>query len=1098
MHAPMGGETCVIARSFADVPFVLVVAPHDMAMTQWQQSLSFFAFDKNILTFPSWDVMPYDYLSPAISRMAMRLASLGQLKELKEGGALMVTTLAALTQRIPPADATMPFDIKDGCSFASLAAWLDKAGYEKVEIVFEVGQYAVRGGLIDFFPVNSPYPLRADFFGDHLESLRLFEAQSQKSIKTIDHHRAWGVREWRNDDKSRTLFKEGYHELGGFPQDDAFYDEVSAGQYSLGGEHHLPLFYPALSTLWDVCPSDMVMILPFDAHKLWQERLALIHSSYEARRDEDKRRPLAPDQLYVSDEELQKSWALRTTYEFTMGQKSRKDVRPLVMKQGSFTEQCTFLKKQGRRIIFAMNTVHSVKHLPHLLKNIENNAVATLSSMADAQAMQEGEWAVAHCPLAASFMDDDYLWVTEQDLFGKRGIRQTKIHRKSKMSGRELTSFEKGALLVHEAHGVGRYEGLQTLNLDGAPHDCILLSYKGGDELLIPIEHIGLLSQFGQEEGALDQLGSVFWQKRKAQAKERIGVLAHQLMELEALRQKSVAPVLRCDDAAYEEFCARFPHEPTEDQEQVFRDCEDDLASPHPTDRLICGDTGFGKTECALRASFIAVASGHQVMLLAPTTLLAHQHFRLFQERFAGFGARLAHISRMAQGVEKNIKAWREGKIDIAIGTHRLLKASASRLGLLIIDEEQHFGVAQKEKMKSLKANAHVMTLTATPIPRTLHMAMSGLRVMSLIETPPPGRIAVRTFVMPFDGVVLREALRREKKRGGQSYYIVPRIADMDWVQTQLSHLVPELRVTHAHGAMTAGEMDMNMRAFYQGHADILLATAIVEAGLDVPCANTIIVHRSERFGLAQLYQLRGRVGRGTERGWAYLTLPQGQPLSEVARRRLDILHGLDELGAGLTIASHDRNLRGAGNLLGEQQSGHIREIGLDLYEHMLKQELSKLKKDTPSHTEHQDEPLRLHLGVPMLIPDNYIAELNVRLRLYRRLGASSLDELRDMESELKDRFGAPPREVLLLLKAMHIRLMGIKLGLAAITYGKNGVMLNFREGKPDNPEQLIAWIERNPAQARPDNCLLIKQTWDEDEARLDGILDILNQLKTN
>ncbi len=708
--------------------------------------------------------------------------------------------------------------------------------------------------------------------------------------------------------------------------------------------------------------------------------------------------------------------------------------------------------------------------------------------------------------LEHGYVTSDILLVSEQDILGDRLARPPKRRQNFDKFLAEVSTLNAGDLVVHAEHGIGRYDGLVALEVSGAPHDCLRVIYAGDDKLFVPVENIEVLSRFGSEEAdvQLDRLGGVAWQSRKARVKQRIREIAAELIAVAAERQLRQGEVLPAPEGLYEEFAARFPYPETEDQMRAIAETVTDMASGKPMDRLICGDVGFGKTEVALRAAFVAALSGTQVAVIVPTTLLARQHFRTFQQRFSGLPVRLGQLSRFVPAKEaKKVKTGlAEGRIDIVVGTHALLAKDVQfkHLGLLVIDEEQHFGVKQKEKLKRLKSNVHILTLTATPIPRTLQLALSGVREMSIIATPPVDRLAVRTFVMPYDGVVVREAVLREHHRGGQSFYVVPRISDIDHVKELLTQLAPEIKVCVAHGKMAASALEAVMGAFDEGSYDLLLSTNIIESGLDMPVANTMIIHRSDMFGLAQLYQLRGRIGRGKVRAYAYLTLPAGKALSETAQRRLEVMQTLDTLGAGFTLASHDLDIRGAGNLLGEEQSGHVREVGIELYQHMLEEAVAEARSSaagtaTPAADEWTPQ---ITIGTSVLIPDSYVADLGVRLGLYRRI-ATLLDqrEIDAFAAELVDRFGPLPQEVGNLLEIIAIKRLCRDAGIEKVEAGPKGAVFTFRDNRFANPGGLIAFIQKQvgTAKLRPDHRLVLIRNWEDTRDRVNGLTRLLKEL---
>jgi len=682
-------------------------------------------------------------------------------------------------------------------------------------------------------------------------------------------------------------------------------------------------------------------------------------------------------------------------------------------------------------------------------------------------------------------------------------VRPRRAARRAENFIAEATSLSAGDLVVHVDHGIGRFIGLKTIEAAGAPHDCLELHYAGGDKLFLPVENIELLSRYGAEETAvdLDRLGGGAWQARKARMKSRIREMAAELIKVAAARLTREAPRLAVGHGAYDEFCAGFPYEETEDQETAIAAVLDDLSAGRPMDRLVCGDVGFGKTEVALRAAFTTVMDGKQVAVVVPTTLLARQHAKTFAERFRGFPVHVAQASRLVSSTElaRVKKGIADGGVDIVVGTHALLGKSIKfkDLGLLIVDEEQHFGVGHKERLKQLRAEVHVLTLTATPIPRTLQLALTGVRDLSIIASPPVDRLAVRTFVAPFDPLVVREALLRERYRGGQSFYVCPRIEDLAGAKEFLDKNVPEVRVAVAHGQMPAAVLEDIMTAFYDGKYDVLLSTTIIESGLDIPTANTLIVHRADMFGLAQLYQLRGRVGRSKSRAYALFTLPPEKKITAQAERRLKVLQSLDTLGAGFQLASHDLDIRGAGNLLGEEQSGHIKEVGFELYQQMLEEAVAALRAGGAEPIADKWSP-QITIGTPVLIPEDYVADLSVRLGLYRRL--ADLEDEREIEAfgaELVDRFGKLPIEVEHLLKIVAIKSLCRRANVEKVEAGPKGCSIIFRDNSFAEPERLVAYIrDQGPAaRVRPDMKVIFFDNWETPEERLKGTTAILRDL---
>ncbi|HYS47648.1 MAG TPA: transcription-repair coupling factor, partial [Xanthobacteraceae bacterium] len=705
--------------------------------------------------------------------------------------------------------------------------------------------------------------------------------------------------------------------------------------------------------------------------------------------------------------------------------------------------------------------------------------------------------------LEAGFETAELAVIGEQDILGDRLVRPRRAARRAEDFIAEVTSLAAGDLVVHVDHGIGRFVGLMNIEAAGAPHDCLEIHYAGGDKLFLPVENVELLSRYGSEEAGveLDRLGGSGWQSRKARLKQRIREIAGELIKVAAERQLRAAPRLAVGHGLYDEFCAGFPYEETEDQQAAIDRVLDDLGAGRPMDRLVCGDVGFGKTEVALRAAFVAVMNGKQVAVVVPTTLLARQHTKTFTDRFRGVPVHIAQASRLVSSSDlaKAKQGLAAGTVDIAIGTHALLGKSVrfKDLGLVVIDEEQHFGVAHKEKLKQLRAEVHVLTLTATPIPRTLQLALTGVRELSIIASPPIDRLAVRTFVSPFDPLIVREALLRERYRGGQAFYVCPRIEDIAAAKDFLDKNVPESRVAVAHGQMPSTVLDDIMSAFYDGKYDVLLSTTIIESGLDIPTANTLIVHRADMFGLAQLYQLRGRVGRAKLRAYALFTLPEAKRITAQAERRLKVLQSLDTLGAGFQLASHDLDIRGAGNLLGDEQSGHIKEVGFELYQQMLEEAVLSLKAGIAAPVADRWSP-QITIGTPVLIPEDYVADLPVRLALYRRL--ADIEDEREIDAfgaELVDRFGPLPPEVDHLLKIVAIKGLCRRANVEKIEVGPKGAVIALRDNTFANPDALVAFIrDQGPAaRVRPDMKVVFFDDWERPDDRLKGAARILRGL---
>nr|MBA3526545.1 transcription-repair coupling factor [Sphingomonas sp.] len=754
------------------------------------------------------------------------------------------------------------------------------------------------------------------------------------------------------------------------------------------------------------------------------------------------------------------------------------------------------LRKSGRKVVLASYTKGARERLSGLLDDHGVNNPKAVDSWQDALGSKT-QPVLMVLPLDHGFTSVDVAVLTEQDVLGDRLVRRRKRRKSADAFLSELAALTPGDLVVHADHGIGRYEGLTSIDVRKSPHDCVAISYYGGDKLYLPVENIELLSRYGSESDgvSLDRLGGEAWQRRKSRMKDRIREIAGELIKVAALRATRPATVAE-PDSAFPQFVDRFPYEETDDQDRAIEDVLTDLGAGKPMDRLVCGDVGFGKTEVALRAAFVTAMAGMQVALICPTTLLARQHYSNFAERLHGFPIELGRLSRLVPAMEakKTKDGLEKGIVDIVIGTHALLAKGLEfkKLGLVIVDEEQHFGVTHKERLKALKANVHVLTLTATPIPRTLQMAMSGLRDLSVIQTPPVDRLAIRTYVTPWDAVVVREALLREHYRGGQAFFVVPRISDLADIEQWLRDEVPEVKFITAHGQMSATQVEERMSAFYDRKYDVLLSTTIVESGLDIPSANTLIVHRADSFGLAQLYQLRGRVGRSKTRAYAYLTTPANRQITETAEKRLQVLANLDSLGAGFQLASHDLDIRGAGNLLGDEQSGHIKEVGFELYQSMLEEAI--VEEKAGGGTRQEEFSPQISVNAPILIPEQYVPDLDLRMGLYRRLG--DLEDKRAIDeyaAELIDRFGPLPLETSNLLKIVETKLNCKKAMVAKLDIGPKGAVVTFAESGFPDLQGLLGYIERlkGSAKLRPDSKLAVSRNWPRPEDGLNGALQL-------
>ncbi|MBB5045655.1 transcription-repair coupling factor (superfamily II helicase) [Rhodopseudomonas rhenobacensis] len=1124
----------VAARPKPPAVSLAVICRDGPRMQQLARSLEFFAPDLAVMQFPAWDCQPYDRVSPHGGVLAQRLTTLARLSRLKgsDKPLIVLTTVNAVVQRVPAREviAAQALSVAPGhaVSMESIVAWLEHNGYSRSSTVREPGEYAVRGGILDLFPAGLDQPVRFDFFGDTLESIRTFDAETQRTLLDMRALDLVPISEFQLVTDTIRKFRMGYvAEFGAPLRDDQLYEAVSEGRRYPGMEHWLPLFQERMDTLFDYLDRTPIAIEP-QGEDAARERFKQISDYYLARREARDipgggaiYNPLPPDRLYLAEPEWEKRLqgvALARLTPFAVpaddghvidaAARAGRNFAPeradaAVNVFAAVVAHVQALQGQRKKVVVALWSEGSRDRMASMLKDHKLLNLTSVNSWRTVQATPRNEAMLAVVGMEAGFETDTIAVISEQDILGDRLVRPRKASRKLDNFISEVTSLSAGDLVVHVEHGIGRFVGLQTLEVGGAPHDCLELHYAAETKLFLPVENIELLSRYGSDHAhvELDRLGGSGWQARKAKLKNRIREMAGELIKIAAERHLREAPKLVIQPHLYDEFCARFPYDETEDQLGAINASLQDLESGKPMDRLVCGDVGFGKTEVALRATFAVAMEGKQVAVVVPTTLLARQHARNFTERFRGFPVNVGQASRLVPPKElsKVKKGIAEGAIDIVVGTHALLGKSIKfkDLGLIVVDEEQHFGVSHKERLKQLRAEVHVLTLSATPIPRTLQLALTGVRDLSIIASPPVDRLAVRTFVAPHDPLMIREALLRERYRGGQAFYVCPRIEDLAGVKDFLDKHVPEMKVAVAHGQMPPTVIEDIMSAFYDGKYDILLSTTIVESGLDIPNANTLIVHRADMFGLAQLYQLRGRVGRSKLRAYALFTLPSQHQITAQAERRLKVLQSLETLGAGFQLASHDLDIRGAGNLLGEEQSGHIKEVGFELYQSMLEEAIVNLKAGVVEPVADRWSP-QITIGMPVLIPEEFVADLSVRLSLYRRLADLDTDEEIDaFAAELRDRFGLLPDEVRYLFKVAAIKAYCRRANVEKVDAGPKGVVISFRDNSFAQPDRLVFFIKQHgkAAKVRPDMKVVFLQDWETPEERLIGTTEILRQL---
>jgi transcription-repair coupling factor (superfamily II helicase) len=1125
--APEGHDAQLILAELSKGAPVVHVARDDKRLAAMQAALAFFAPGIPVFTFPAWDCLPYDRSSPNADVSATRMATLAGLAHGMPEKFVLLTSLAAATQRVPARsilrEAAFKATVGHRLDEGALRNFLVRMGFTQSPTVMEPGDYAVRGGIIDIFPPGQSGPIRLDLFGDVLDGARRFDPATQRTTEKLTEVELAPVSEVILDDAAITRFRQNYRiEFGAAGTDDPLYEAVSAGRKHAGIEHWLGFFQGDLETLFDYLPRATVTL----DDQMGPMRLARwesiadqygtrMHALTQKGRMDSVYKPAPPALLYLDDT----AWDAAVAKHRVLQLSPFKQAPGIgVIDAGARIGRNFAPERQQEDVsLFSALAAHvkaRLQHGPVIIASYSEGARERLEGLIADEGIPEtilvkdysrvGKSGVhlAVWPLDHGFEAPGVTVISEQDVLGDRLIRQTTRKRRAENFLSEANSLTPGDLVVHVDHGVGRFLGMEVVTAIGAAHECLLIEYAEDSKLYLPVENIELLSKYGHDTGLLDKLGGGAWQAKKAKLKERIRQIAERLIRVAAERELRTAPAMDPPDGLWDQFLARFPYVETDDQLAAIADVLEDLASGKPMDRLICGDVGFGKTEVAIRAAFVAALSGIQVAIIAPTTLLARQHYKSFAERFRGFPVNVRPLSRFVSAKDAALTrdGITKGTVDIVVGTHALLAKGVrfKNLGLIVIDEEQKFGVQHKERLKQLRTDVHVLTLTATPIPRTLQLSLSGVRDLSIIGTPPIDRLAIRTYVSEFDMVTIREALLREHYRGGQSFMVVPRIADMPEMEEFLKTQMPEVSYITATGQMAAGELDDRMNAFYDGKYDVLLATTIVESGLDIPTANTMIVWRSDMFGLSQLYQIRGRVGRSKTRAYAYLTTKPRQKLTDTAQKRLRVLGSIDSLGAGFTLASQDLDIRGAGNLLGEEQSGQMREVGYELYQQMLEDQINAIKSGAAEGIidDGQWAP-QINLGVPVLIPETYVPDLDVRLGLYRRLSdLTTKVELEGFAAEMIDRFGKLPREVNTLMLVVRIKAMCKRAGIAKLDAGPKGATIQFHNDKFASPEGLVDFVHAQNGQAKvKDNKIIVLQDWSKERDKIQGAFNIAREL---
>lgn len=1124
-----GSSTClaIVNATKAQSSLSVVITADTSAALKLEQELRFYSHNLEVIHFPDWETLPYDSFSPHEDIISDRLATLHKLQQLKTG--ILVVPVATLMHQLAPKSYlntnSLQISIGEQFDISSMRTRLENSGYRCVDTVYEHGEFALRGSIMDIYPMGSKHPYRIDLLGDEVDTLRLFDSETQRTIEQVDSISLLPGKEFPLDKAAISRFRDQWHNQ--FNVDHKLcstYQDVSQGIAPAGIEYYLPLFFEQTNTLFDYLPSD-TQFFNFDgleaaADHFWQD----VHKRHEDLNIDPRRPLLAPQKLFIATEALfakfkhfPRTVILNSHIEDKPGQINfvtekqpsvvidHKADTPLYKLQSA-------IKAQPSRVLICAESAGRRESLIELFnkQGLKPTTANNWQDFLDSNAPLV--ITVGQLEIGINAPEEKLLVIAEPELYGQQ-VFQRRRRKKSadnpENSIKNLTELTIGAPVVHIDHGVGRYQGLQHINAGGSTEEFLTLTYADDATLYVPVSSLDLISRYtGADEdmAPLHKLGSEQWSKAKQKAAEKIRDVAAELLDIYARREARPGNRLKNPISDYESFAAGFPFEETPDQKTAIEAVIADLESPKATDRLVCGDVGFGKTEVAMRAAFVAINNDKQVIVLVPTTLLAQQHYQSFKDRFADWPARIEVLSRFKSAKQQAeiINDVAEGKVDILVGTHKLLNDSISyrNLGLLIIDEEHRFGVRQKEKLKSLRAEVDILTLTATPIPRTLNMAMSGMRDLSIIATPPARRLSVKTFVREFDKAVIKEALLREILRGGQVYYLHNEVKDIERKARELAELAPELRIGIGHGQMPERELEQVMTDFYHKRYNVLLCTTIIETGIDVPSANTIIIDRADKFGLAQLHQLRGRVGRSHHQAYAYLLTPNPKVMTKDAHKRLEAISQSEDLGSGFMLATHDLEIRGAGELLGDDQSGQIHSIGFSLYMEMLERAVTALKNgqsiDLDAPLDHGSE---INLRLSALIPDDYLPDVHTRLTLYKRIAsARNTDELRELQVEMIDRFGLLPEAVKNLFRVSQLKIDAHRLGIKKIEASSKGGKFEFDEKTHIDPMTLVQLVQTQPMRYKlaGATALRFEESLEEAELRFSFVEELIDKLKPN
>ncbi|OYD25138.1 transcription-repair coupling factor [Oceanimonas baumannii] len=1102
---------------------VLLVVPDTPTALRLEQEVAYLLADDAlpVQLLPDWETLPFDQFSPHQDIISQRLETLYGLPELNRG--LLIVPVTTLMLRTPPRhwleQNSLLLKVGDRLNMHHLRQRLEQAGYRAVEQVLEHGEFAARGALLDLFPMGADEPVRIDFFDDEIDTLRPFDPDSQRSRDKIKEVRLLPAREFPTDSAAIEMFRGQYRERFALRNEpESLYHRVSQGQLPAGIEYYFPLFFEQTQTLFDALPDTMLVLAVGDAEPAAQSFWRDINERYEDRRHDMLRPLLAPDELYLKPDALMHElnrWPRLQLSQSTVPEKGERMNAPVQalpelevehQKTVPLARLLDFCQSFAGRVLFSVESAGRREALTELLAGspLKLSPVNSLNEFATG----EDKLGLVVGPLTQGFvLGNEFALICEGDLLGGRVIQRRRREKSAALSPdtliRNLAELSIGQPVVHLDHGVGRYMGLQSLDAGGMKSEYLTLEYAAGDKLYVPVTALHLVGRYsGADDPTLNRLGNDAWAKAKRKAAEKVRDVAAELLDVYARRAAQPGQAIAHDKQAYRQFCDAFPFEETDDQLKAINAVLTDMTQAKAMDRLVCGDVGFGKTEVAMRAAFVAVHGSKQVAVLVPTTLLAQQHYDNFRDRFANWPVKVELISRFKTGKEqdKALEGLADGSIDIVIGTHKLLSQDVrfKDLGLLIVDEEHRFGVRQKDKIKALRADVDILTLTATPIPRTLNMAMGGMRDLSIIATPPAKRLAVKTFVRESDPTVVREAILRELKRGGQVYYLHNEVQTIENSADALRTLVPEARLGIAHGQMRERELEKVMSDFYHQRFNVLLCSTIIETGIDVPSANTIIMDRADKLGLAQLHQLRGRVGRSHHQAYAYLLTPHPKRMTTDAKKRLEAIAALEDLGAGFALATHDLEIRGAGELLGDEQSGQITAIGFSLYMEMLEQAVKALQSGKePTLDKLLNSQADIELRLPALLPDDYIPDVNMRLSMYKRIAAAENDAaLRELQVELIDRFGLLPEPGKNLIALSALKSKASELGIEKIDAGPQGGTINFGQDARVDPGYLVSLLQSQPRIYKMEGPTKLRFAIPSNDAkaRLSLVGDMLNE----